>query len=159
PDRHVFERTAQDCALLGGTDSTSDCQPPRVSFGIGPTSFPAQPAGRGSIGFRVFHLVVCLPVPATGVVFSRALCRPVYGGPCCCSGRESLCHVGRSDGLSQRRESGSACREVRAQNHGAVSRIVNNVLKRTDVLQAADDLRRRTLASIARPLDRLIYLA
>ena len=36
---------------------------------------------------------------------------------------------------------------------------MNNVLKRTDVLQAADDLRRRTLASIARPLDRLIYLA
>jgi hypothetical protein len=32
-------------------------------------------------------------------------------------------------------------------------------LKRLDVQQAADDLRRRTLAPIARPLDRLIYLA
>jgi hypothetical protein len=31
--------------------------------------------------------------------------------------------------------------------------------KRLDVQQAADDLRRRTLANIARPLDRLIYLA
>jgi hypothetical protein len=30
---------------------------------------------------------------------------------------------------------------------------------RTDVMEAADDLRRRTLASISRPLDRLIYLA
>jgi hypothetical protein len=36
---------------------------------------------------------------------------------------------------------------------------MRNVLKRTDVVEAADDLRRRTLASIARPLDRLIYLA
>ncbi len=32
-------------------------------------------------------------------------------------------------------------------------------LKRMDVQQAADDLRRRTLSKIARPLDRLIYLA
>jgi hypothetical protein len=32
-------------------------------------------------------------------------------------------------------------------------------LKRLNVQQAADDLRRRTLAKIARPLDRLIYLA
>ena len=36
---------------------------------------------------------------------------------------------------------------------------MKNVLKRTDVLEAADDLRRRTLEPIARPLDRLIYLA
>jgi hypothetical protein len=36
---------------------------------------------------------------------------------------------------------------------------MKNVLKRTDVLEAAEDLRRRTLASITRPLDRLIYLA
>lgn len=36
---------------------------------------------------------------------------------------------------------------------------MRNVSKRADVLQAADDLRRRTLASIERPLDRLIYLA
>ena len=36
---------------------------------------------------------------------------------------------------------------------------MKNVRKRGDVLEAADDLRRRTLASIARPLDRLIYLA
>lgn len=34
-----------------------------------------------------------------------------------------------------------------------------NVCKRNDVREAAEDLRRRTLASIARPLDRLIYLA
>ena len=33
--------------------------------------------------------------------------------------------------------------------------MMNNVLKRTDVLEAAEDLRRRTLASITRPLDRL----
>jgi len=32
-------------------------------------------------------------------------------------------------------------------------------LKRLDVQQAADDLRRRTLSKISRPLDRLIYLA
>jgi hypothetical protein len=32
-------------------------------------------------------------------------------------------------------------------------------LKRLDVQQAADDLRRRTLSKINRPLDRLIYLA
>jgi len=32
-------------------------------------------------------------------------------------------------------------------------------LKRLDVQQAADDLRRRTLSKIERPLDRLIYLA
>jgi hypothetical protein len=32
-------------------------------------------------------------------------------------------------------------------------------LKRLDVQQAADDLRRRTLSKITRPLDRLIYLA
>lgn len=32
-------------------------------------------------------------------------------------------------------------------------------LKRLDVQQAADDLRRRTLSKIIRPLDRLIYLA
>jgi hypothetical protein len=32
-------------------------------------------------------------------------------------------------------------------------------LKRLDVQQAADDLRRRTLSKIVRPLDRLIYLA
>jgi hypothetical protein len=36
---------------------------------------------------------------------------------------------------------------------------VRTVSKRVDVLEAADDLRRRTLASIDRPLDRLIYLA
>lgn len=36
---------------------------------------------------------------------------------------------------------------------------MRTALKRTDVLDAADDLRRRTLDSIARPLDRLIYLA
>ena len=36
---------------------------------------------------------------------------------------------------------------------------MRNAFKRTDVLEAADDLRRRTLAPIARPLDRLIYLA
>ena len=31
--------------------------------------------------------------------------------------------------------------------------------KRMDVVDASDDLRRRTLAQIERPLDRLIYLA
>lgn len=37
--------------------------------------------------------------------------------------------------------------------------MMKNVLKRTDVLEAVEDLRRRTLASITRPLDRLIYIA
>ncbi len=36
---------------------------------------------------------------------------------------------------------------------------MKTTLKRMDVQQAADDLRRRTLSKIARPLDRLIYLA
>lgn len=36
---------------------------------------------------------------------------------------------------------------------------MRTILKGTDVLEAADDLRRRTLEPIARPLDRLIYLA
>jgi hypothetical protein len=37
--------------------------------------------------------------------------------------------------------------------------IVNFVAKRIDVQAAAEDMRRRTLSKIARPLDRLIYLA
>lgn len=36
---------------------------------------------------------------------------------------------------------------------------MNTQPKRMDVQRATDDLRRRTLASMARPLDRLIYLA
>jgi hypothetical protein len=36
---------------------------------------------------------------------------------------------------------------------------MTSVAKRMDVLEAVDDLRRRTLAQIERPLDRLIYLA
>jgi hypothetical protein len=36
---------------------------------------------------------------------------------------------------------------------------MNMVQMRSDVTEAADDLRRRTLGSISRPLDRLIYLA
>jgi len=36
---------------------------------------------------------------------------------------------------------------------------VNFAAKRMDVQTAADDMRRRTLSHIARPLDRLIYLA
>jgi hypothetical protein len=36
---------------------------------------------------------------------------------------------------------------------------METVVKRMDVLEAADDLRRRTLSVIERPLDRLIYLA
>src|SRR5580692_5240628 len=36
---------------------------------------------------------------------------------------------------------------------------MTGVAKRMDVLEAADDLHRRTLATIDRPLDRLIYLA
>jgi len=36
---------------------------------------------------------------------------------------------------------------------------VNFVTKRMDVQAAADDMRRRTLSQIRRPLDRLIYLA
>jgi len=36
---------------------------------------------------------------------------------------------------------------------------MKGIAKRFDVQQAADDLRRRTLSRITRPLDRLIYLA
>lgn len=36
---------------------------------------------------------------------------------------------------------------------------MRDISKRSDVREAAEDLRRRTLASISRPLDRLIYLA
>jgi hypothetical protein len=36
---------------------------------------------------------------------------------------------------------------------------MRKLFQRTDVAKAAEDLRRRTLASISRPLDRLIYLA